>query len=103
MKLQKLALAAVFSAGILGMNAPMAESQDGILYKVQAGNTNYCHMKFPAIRSDSLASDRPVLQDSSTGAIIDFYGPCDFDPTGKQAVLSQKQDARRMFSKNYND
>jgi hypothetical protein len=103
MKLQNLALAAVFSAGMLGMNAPVAEAQKGILYKVQSGNTNYCHMKFPAIRPDTLTWERPVLQSPSSGDIIDFYGPCDFNPVGKQAVLSQKQDYQRIHTNSFND
>ena len=102
MRLQKLTLAALFSVGLLGVSALSAGAQDGILYKVQAGNTNYCHLKFPAIRPDTLHMDRPVLQDPSTGAIIDFYGPCDYDPTGKAAVQSQKQDQRRMRDRAYN-
>lgn len=103
MKLQKLTLAAVFFAGVLGMSVFTAKAADGILYKVQAGNTNYCHLKFPAIREDTLEMDRPVLQDSRTGAIIDFYGPCDYDPTGKAAVQAQRKDKQQRFVREYQD
>jgi hypothetical protein len=99
MKLQYLALAAVLSAGLFGLNSPMAEAQEGILYKVEAGNTGYCHMKFPAIESRTLSWDRPQLQNPGTGAIIDFYGPCDYDPTGKAAVQAQRHTAQRMFNR----
>lgn len=102
MKLQKLTLAALLSVGVLGLSGAVG-AQEGILYKVQAGNTNYCHMKFPAIDTRTLDWDRPVLKDSRTGDIIDFYGPCDFDPLGKQAVLSQKQDYARMHGRQYNE
>lgn len=101
MKLQKLTLVALFSIGGLGMNWPTVEAADGILFKVQAGNTNYCHLKFPAIREDTLHMDRPVLKGSSTGDIIDFYGPCDYDPTGKAAVQSQRIEFRHRWSNAY--
>jgi hypothetical protein len=96
MKLQKLTLAAVVSVGVLGMNLLPAEAADGILYKVQAGNTNYCHLKFPAIREDTLHMDRPVLKSPSTGDIVDFYGPCDYDPTGKAALQTQRIQEQRF-------
>ena len=104
MRLKNLTLAALFSVGLLGVSAlPAAGADDGILYKVQAGDTNYCHLKFPAIRPDTLSWDRPVLQNPSTGVIIDFYGPCNYDPTGEAAVQTQKQDQRRMRDREYNN
>jgi hypothetical protein len=52
--------------------------------------TDYCHLKFPAMREDSLSWERPVL-DSASGNIIDFYGPCDYDPTGLDEVRAQRR------------
>jgi len=100
---RNLLWAAAISAGALMMAAAPASAQDGVFYKVRFGNSNYCHMKFPAIREDTLASNRPVLQDPNTGAIIDFYGSCDYDPTGKEAVAAQKDDKQRSFSRQYAD
>ncbi len=101
MKLKNLTLAAALSVGVLGVGSLAAEAAEGILYKVQAGNTNYCHLKFPAIREDTLHMNRPVLKDSSTGDIVDFYGPCDYDPTGKAALQAQRQEKSRMWSRQY--
>jgi hypothetical protein len=42
----------------------------GIIAKVPSGT--YCHLKFPAIREDTLFSDHPVLKDPSDGDIRDF-------------------------------
>jgi len=70
--------------------AGTAFSAEGILFKAQLAGTNYCHLKFPAIREDTLHWDRPVLKDSTTGDIVDFYGRCDYDPTGKDAVWSAR-------------
>ena len=55
----------------------------------------FCHLRFPAIREDSLFTDRPVLKDLSEGDIIDFYGACNHDPLGRAEVLRQSADARR--------
>jgi hypothetical protein len=52
--------------------------------------TDYCHLQFPAMREDSLSWERPVL-DSTTGNIIDFYGPCDYDPTGVDEIRAQRR------------
>jgi hypothetical protein len=53
------------------------------------------HLKFPAIIEDTLFSDRPVLKDPSDGDIRHFYGPCDYDPVGREEVLRQRADLRR--------
>jgi len=98
MNLQKLTLAVLFSIAALGWTRPLpANADDGILFKAQMPGTNYCHLKFPAIREETLSWNRPVLKDASkdarTGDIIDFYGPCDYDPTGKAAVEAQRLNA----------
>jgi hypothetical protein len=64
---------------------------------------SYCHLTFPAIRSETLSSDRPVLKDPSEGDIVDFYGPCDTDPVGQDQVLQQKQDRQRRWRQEYSD
>lgn len=92
---KKLLVAPLFIIGALGVAPGSADAQEGILLRVRAGESNYCHLKFPAIRPETLYSGRPVLQNSSTGEIVDFYGPCDFDPTGKDAVELQQEAQRR--------
>jgi hypothetical protein len=105
MILKKTTLALLFSIGILGLEQGSVRAQaDGILFKVQQPGTNYCHLKFPAIREETLSWSRPVLKDASQkGDIIDFYGPCDYDPTGKVAVQSQKIENQRRGSREYSD
>ena len=68
---------------------PSAEAQE-IISSVPAGTTDYCHLKFPAMREDSLSWERPVL-DSTTGSIVDFYGPCDYDPLGVDEIRVQRR------------
>jgi hypothetical protein len=89
MKIATSFLAGVLFIGTMGaINSAMAE--DGILGKDDITTGNYCHEKFPAIVPSTLGDDQPVLKDSSTGDMIDFYGPCNEDPKGKDQVEEQK-------------
>ena len=63
---------------------------EGIISKVPDSSGMYCNLKFPAIKEDTLSSNRPVLKDPSENDIVDFYGPCDYDPLGKDEVQRQK-------------
>jgi len=79
------------------------KANDGFLFKLQMPGTNYCQLKFPALREDTLSWSRPLLKDPTTSDIIDFYGSCEYDPTGKAAVQTQKLDWQRRFSRQYAD
>jgi len=71
--------------------APAGAAQhSAFLVKVEVF-PGYCHMQFPAIEENSLGG-RPVLQDASTTDIIDFYGPCDYDPLGRVEVQDQRSE-----------
>ncbi len=50
----------------------------------------YCHLKFPAIDTNTLSSATPTLQAADSGDIVDFYGPCDHDPVGYDEVCRQR-------------
>lgn len=69
---------------------------EGIIFKNADPSGLYCHLRFPAIREETLSTNRPVLKDPGEGDIIDFYGPCDHDPLGKAEVDRQRADARRF-------
>jgi hypothetical protein len=75
----------------MACNAAPGPGTEGIVTKVADPSGSYCHLKFPAIRKETLYWDRPVLTDPSEGDIIDFYGPCDHDPLGKEEVLRQRR------------
>jgi len=66
-----------------------AASSASIVSKDAFADGSYCHIKFPAIVEQTLASTQPVLKDASEGDIIDFYGPCSHDPLGKDEIQSQ--------------
>ena len=81
--------------GALTSGAAPSWAAQGVIYKAAAASGNYCHLKFPAIRRDTLYWDRPVLRDPSDGDIVDFYGPCEYDPLGKEEVQRQRAEERR--------
>ena len=89
MKIATSILAAVLFTGTLGV-LNTATGADGILSKDQLTGGSYCHEKFPAIRQSTLDDNQPALKDSSTGDVIDFYGPCDENPVGKDQVQAQR-------------
>jgi hypothetical protein len=75
--------------------SPTSWAAEGVIYRSPDASGSYCHLRFPAIREETLSWDRPMLKDPSEGDIIDFYGPCDHDPLGKAEILRQREDARR--------
>lgn len=81
-------LSVLLLIGSLG--ASVAKAADGILLKQDDPPGSYCHLKFPAIRQSTLGDGQPQLKPSSTGDIIDFYGPCDENPLGKDEIRSQR-------------
>ncbi len=76
---------------------PSVEGEE-LISMVPVDTSDYCHLKFPAIREDSLSWERPVL-DSTTGS-IDFYGPCDYDPVGLDEIRVQR---RVILRSNFDD
>jgi hypothetical protein len=86
-------LAALLFIGAWGANsnAIAAESNaagaKGIILKQEYAPGSYCHQKLPAIRESSLAGDHPVM---SAEEKIDFYGPCNQDPVGKDQLTKQR-------------
>lgn len=102
MKTTNLFLSALGLVGAFGLSITPARAKDGVLSKVQASQTNYCHLHFPAMREETLSWSSPVLKDAATGDIIHMYGSCDYDPHGKEAVQAQKRDEQRRIQREYN-
>src|SRR5262247_1505426 len=102
MKIATSLLAAVLFTGALGaLNNATAE--DGILSKDQLTGTSYFHEKFPAIRQSTLGDNQPQLKDSSTGDVIDFYGPCNENPVGKDQDQTQRLEDQHRWEMEYSD
>ncbi len=94
--------ATVSAIVLIGSLAGSAYAATSVLEKGDAGE-NYCHMKFPAIRPRTLASENPQVKSSTTGDVIDFYGACDETPTGKDQITQQKRDEEFRFGRDYED
>jgi hypothetical protein len=82
--------AGLFLAGAFLLSNSLLWAAEGIISKVADPAGNFCHLKFPAIREDTLFWDRPVLKHPSEGDIIDFYGPCNYEPLGRDSILRQR-------------
>ena len=82
-------------AAILLLNNSLLWAAESVISKVPDATGKFCHLKFPAIKEETLYWDRPVLKDPSQGDIIDFYGPCSHDPLGKEEIRRQRDDYER--------
>jgi hypothetical protein len=105
MKRAQLSLSVLLLAGVMGYtpiaiaaSAPPADPhkpkgvKPGVLSATALNREGtYCHLRFPSMRPSTLTSAKPQLKPARTADIVDFYGPCDYDPTGKEAVMKQKQ------------
>jgi len=101
MKRIQLCLSLVVFLGVLGYTpiAALAQMQQqkmpkgvkpGVIAAMELGNnTNFCHLRFPAIKGSSFGSGKLVLKSPDSGDIVDYYGACDHDPLGKEEAERQ--------------
>ncbi len=89
MKSFKANLSMLLVVGVLGTSGA-ALAADGVEVEGQLAPGGYCHEKFPALTERSLDDNQPQLKQSTTGDMVDYYGPCDQDPTGKDQIATQK-------------
>ena len=80
----------LFLTGAFLLGDSLVWAAEGIISKVANPSGSACNLKFPAISEETLYWDHPVLKDSTDGDIIDFYGPCNYDPLGKESVARQR-------------
>ena len=100
MKNMKLVFAALLLGGAVGMTATAARAGD-VISKEVLTEGSYCHTKFESMREETLASAQPVLKDADD--IVDFYGPCNKDPLGKEEIQTQKIEAQHRWEQDFND
>ena len=100
MKNMKLVVSVLSLGGAIGLGGTWARAED-VISKDVLTEGSYCHTKFESIREETLASSQPLLKD--TDDIVDFYGPCNHDPVGKEEIQSQKIEKQHRFEREYND
>jgi len=98
MKTGKAVLAGLVLATTMGVSLTAAIGASGLISNDVATEGSYCHMKFLAIDEETLGSEYPVLMNPNSGDVIDFYGPCDHDPLGKDELHSQRLQLRQRES-----
>ena len=81
--------------GSLGLSNAHLWGAEGVIRRVPVPGSNYCRLRFPAIREETLYWARPELKDPTDGDIVDFYGSCDYDPLGKEEIARQKAQLQR--------
>jgi hypothetical protein len=108
MKNMKLVVSVLFLGVAIGLGGISARADSltsaraqGVISQDVMTEGSYCHTKFEAIREETLASSRPVLKDSDD--FVDFYGPCNHDPLGKDEIQAQKIEAQHRFANDYED
>jgi hypothetical protein len=79
-----------FFAGVFLFCGSFVWAGEAVISRVPDPSGSFCHLRFPAISEDTLFSDQPMLKDVSEGDIIDAYGPCNFDPLGRDSILQQR-------------
>jgi hypothetical protein len=90
----------VFFAGLLVLCDSFVWAAEVVTSKAPSPSSS-CHLTFPGDQEDALFSDHPVLTDPSEGDIIDFYGPCNYDPLGRDSILRQRFEYRLRMRKQY--
>ena len=103
MKTMKSILSVLFVAGAMVSSLASTAGAEGVISKDVLTEGSYCHMKFPAIDEASLSTKRPFLKSPDTGDVIDFYGPCDHDPLGKDEINAQTLDLQRRRDRGNSD
>ena len=102
MKIARSFLAGLLLAGSLGVvNTAMAADQNGTIEKVPLSDNSYCHQEFRAIDGRTLGTKNAAIK--ADGEVVDYYGPCNEKPTGKDQQTEQRLEQQHRFENNYED
>jgi hypothetical protein len=102
MKTARSFLAGLLLVGSLSAaSSALAANED--IEKVPLTDNSYCHEQFDAIQGRTLDSNDPTLKSASSGDVIDYYGPCNENPTGKDQQQEQELERQHRFENSYED
>ena len=100
MKNVQALLAALILVGTTGIGTALAAG-DGVISKELLTPDSYCHEEFPAMKSGTLDDNKPTLKSPTSGDDVDYYGPCNESPTGKDQVNEQKLEFEHRMDNDY--
>jgi hypothetical protein len=103
MKRGKSFISMLCLTGALGLGAASAGAEGVLSQEMLSVGGDYCHTKFESIQEITLGQTRPALNDEGSADIVDFYGPCDHDPLGKDEIREQKLDAWRRSIEDFSE
>ena len=83
-------------SSIVFWGVPRVEANE-LVESEAADFAGYCHMKFAPMSESTLSWGQPELNTEAEKS-IDFYGPCDYDPTGAAEVKAQRSILLRDLS-----
>ena len=87
--LSNLLLSSTLFWGVPTVGGEEIGTGDALAIRVPADTSSYCQMKFPPTREDALSWERSLLNENA-GHIIVLYGPCDYDPLGRDEIRAQR-------------
>jgi hypothetical protein len=89
-------------SSILFWNVTAVEANELVESEI-ADVAGYCHIKFAPLDQATLSWVQPELNRDAVKS-IDFYGPCDYDPTGAAEVRTQRAILlRELYGDSSND
>jgi len=95
-------LSKLLLSSILFWNVAAVEANE-LVESESADVAGYCHTKFAPMEEATLSWVRPEFN-SGAEKSIDFYGPCDYDPTGAAEVRMQRAILlRELYGDSSND
>jgi len=97
----KATVSMLLLGGAIAFGGTPAHSAVNVISQTPLSDGAYCHTKFEAVRESTLDSSQPTLKDVDD--IVDFYGPCNHDPLGKEEIQEQKIEAQHRFTSSFDD
>jgi hypothetical protein len=86
----------IAGSSVAAWSAPLA-AKPGVTVLAREGD-DYCHLQYPAMDPATLGDKQPQLKEWASGDIVDYYGPCDHDPTSKEDRLEEVRAINNAFN-----
>lgn len=69
---------------------PGVKANKNVVHAHRLGTTNYCNLKFTPVDRATIDTGQPQQLNPMYKILVDFYGPCDYDPLGEVEIERQK-------------